>query len=494
MVIHVYDDSSDSGVTNPPDLGPDMAVRFTSIKLDICLEGMDEESEEVPGVAIPDGSVHTNAPRSMLTLESTRILGLPGMLILNWDSSAIKLYATPEGEDEVTSYAVPWSHFPGAVFFAEGFAPTHAAMRCFASLAPTCHDWLQAVVLQVGITFADPDDPTWSELAERKVILSDDETRLKISIRPQQDSFENVLALLGADVVLSSSATAPAGIVLEMNADNTCFYQESVGSVLKIALTQDQLRNMGLLPEQPQDLLQEKAWYDTGFDVTVNSPNLLDGREFDRMVPFESRGQCTRAIYGGLEATPPNSPLDRTFFQAAGREILAASYWWSASPLRQLMNQADVFYYSGHGYHSPGNLEAGSANDVSPYWTNDLDIAIFAGCSVLDINDYNNNFTNQTDHLLSPGKTWASVGPDVMLGYNYTAPTDMQGSDMIILNWASNHSNGEDAITAWKNANDNSHGRNACAIQEGAGYYYFHKTPGLLFNTYTWTFIPESEW
>ena len=57
------------------------------------------------------------------------------------------------------------------------------------------------------------------------------------------------------------------------------------------------------------------------------------------------------------------------------------------------------------------------------YWNRDLKCVIFAGCSVLDVNDYNGNYK----------------------------------------------------VDAWMRANDNRNGRNACAIVRDCKYIYFHK-------------------
>jgi hypothetical protein len=73
-----------------------------------------------------------------------------------------------------------------------------------------------------------------------------------------------------------------------------------------------------------------------------------------------------------------------------------------------------------------------SAADVTGQWNRDLDVVVFAGCSVLDINDYNDNFL---DTYPTPGQAWAETGPQFLLGYKNSAPFDSQGSDTIIAYW-----------------------------------------------------------
>jgi hypothetical protein len=81
----------------------------------------------------------------------------------------------------------------------------------------------------------------------------------------------------------------------------------------------------------------------------------------------------------------------------------------------------------------------------------------------------------------------------VLLGYNYFAPLDSQGSALIVASWLSNRTSLGD-IDAWMNANDNTNGRNACAIQKDVGYYYFHRSGFYPFYQYTKTFVEKSTW
>ena len=182
-------------------------------------------------------------------------------------------------------------------------------------------------------------------------------------------------------------------------------------------------------------------------------------------------------------------------FQATGVELITAAYAGCESGKYQLMNQADYFYFSGHGSHATGVLQGGfSAAAVIGYWDKDLECVIISGCSVLDINDYNNNYDGEA-HTRSPGKEWEGTGPAVLLGYNYYAPNDLQNSDSIIANWCTYRTTLSD-MNAWNEANDNSNGRNACVIVPGIEYGYFHKTPTWIpfVNDYVWTEIEYTDW
>jgi hypothetical protein len=349
-------------------------------------------------------------------------------------------------------------------------------------------------VPKIELEISDPDSSQWVELEEKKVILSDKELRIKIKIAPKLDSLSDIFNVLGTELSIKTSGTAPSGHVFALNAQTAELVQQSSWSELRVVRTRDQLRSLGVLPLSENDPVEEKAWLDTGVPDLSAASNLSDGLAFDAL-PFESRGRCTSD--GNLHSEPPNSPIDKTFFQAAGREIITVRYGGATSPRHQIMNQADVFYYSGHGYHSTGALACGEPSQVQSYWNQDLKCAVFAGCSVLDINDYNRRWRfDLLEHIASPGKHWELVGPAVMLGYNYKAPLDTQGAAEIITRWITDRSVMGD-VGAWMNANDRPTGHNACAIVKGLRYYYFKRIRPLnprQPTTYMLTVVEAGEW
>ena len=74
----------------------------------------------------------------------------------------------------------------------------------------------------------------------------------------------------------------------------------------------------------------------------------------------------------------------QNFFKAAGCEVLEVVYGEIASEQKQIMNQADYFYYSGHGFHKFANIDDFEPADVAGFWRKDLDCVIISGCAVLD--------------------------------------------------------------------------------------------------------------
>ena len=94
---------------------------------------------------------------------------------------------------------------------------------------------------------------------------------------------------------------------------------------------------------------------------------------------------------------------------------------------------------------------------VVPYWDRDLNCLILSACSVLDINDYNGRYDPGEGHEDSPGLQWENVGPNVLLGYNYKAPSDKGGATAAMINeWIAARGTTGDA-DAWMNANASAH-------------------------------------
>ena len=90
-------------------------------------------------------------------------------------------------------------------------------------------------------------------------------------------------------------------------------------------------------------------------DVEYRRNCLADSEAFSGL-GYQFRGKATGDATKTLESTPPNSRLSESFFKAAGCEVIQSVYAGMESNKRQIMNQADYFYYSGHGRHSDGSL------------------------------------------------------------------------------------------------------------------------------------------
>ena len=128
-------------------------------------------------------------------------------------------------------------------------------------------------------------------------------------------------------------------------------------------------------------------------------------------------------------------------------------------------------------------------------WRDGLNIVIIAGCSVLDINDYNDNYTG-SQHNDSPGKCWATTGPSYLLGYNFSGPSDRGGGADIARDAAGYLQ--LNPITAWYKANLKAGAWNACAIENTMTYkdYYYFETVTVFKKALraVWTRVSETEW
>lgn len=237
----------------------------------------------------------------------------------------------------------------------------------------------------------------------------------------------------------------------------------------------------GTPPEDEDDGVSEFASSDDAV-TTPASSNHDDGDAFDAAMTARGWRAVGQARDRGSE--PILRPAaNRPFVTHAGTEQLWFTLWGLTTPRRQVRQQADWFYYSGHGLLITGvlRLPDGDITADEVRWDGDLDVAIIAGCSVLGIKDYRaRHFPPGTpiltfeqwrlasaNGLASPGEEWEQTGPDFLLGYAYAAPADVQGSLDILEDFLAAVDAGNDVVTAWGMANDpavNPTGSNAAAI------------------------------
>lgn len=250
--------------------------------------------------------------------------------------------------------------------------------------------------------------------------------------------------------------------------------------------------------------------YNAGDGVNYEDGNAQDGLEWERREAAAGGTQLGRAA-----RLKPSEKASRSYrstippitsaIQAAGFEDLIVERQ-SLKAWTRVKNQAHSLYVSSHGLTS-GDLFADDAitgvpaSSVQPTWSNgNLDLAIFAGCSVLDIGNFN-GWTNPGAGA-SPGLQWKSAGRPassgrpgcIFLGYNATAPLgnvyepagSLHGDTRILgfyydqLGQQSNPASSESKALAWLLANAGMEQRiadDACAITDD--YYYFIRTKSI---------------
>lgn len=204
---------------------------------------------------------------------------------------------------------------------------------------------------------------------------------------------------------------------------------------------------------------------------------------------------------------PPSHPIDMleltvSFLQSGGcRYIYAGVLGVTKSGFYK--DQADFLYYSGHG-HSDVNSFTIGANKFSPshlsrgQWKDpkqgaDLDIVIFAGCSLMDVTGTQDPNMGLTAHN---GKAWAATGPKYFLGYEGYAPLDNTGlPQQIIERWADEWeftgSFGK-PFEAWKTANDAANRHQAAVLDTTTvprEAWHFIKRLNLF---WVWEKVPDS--
>ena len=343
---------------------------------------------------------------------------------------------------------------------------------------------------KVDVAVCSPDDPDWSELDVSRVILDAEDLRIKVTVTPQMASLSACRQKFGDYVTIKTSGTCPQGMSVSL--DGALFANVEGKSEIRLSRSFIQLRALGLLPAQDDDGVDEMAWMDMGTQSGTDGSNLMDSDAFS-CLNLAFRGKATKETSLDFTSIPPNSPISETFFQAAGCELLQASYGGATSLSGQIMNQADVFYYSGHGFHLYKTLSPGLGPEkIEGKWNRDLDCLVLSACSVLDINDYNDNYKFEPEeHCASPGKDWERVGPSIMLGYNYSAPSDASGATTRIVNIWRSHRTLFGDVKAWMLANRNNNAWNACAIVKGEKYVYMK--PSFFLKKIV-VEVPKEEW
>ena len=330
-------------------------------------------------------------------------------------------------------------------------------------------------VLKASVEICSPDDPDWGELDESRVVLDNESLRIKIKIVPSIDTLAVCREAFGDAIVIKTSGTNPQGVAVPIDS-SAQFTRSPSCAEIRISKTRDQLKSLGLVPQSDEDGVNEMASYDVGSLAGNDGSNINDSFAFFGLA-YQYRGLASNEQTMTLESPRANAPLSKSFFQAAGAERIVVSYCDSQSATRQIMNQSDYFYYSGHGYHDFGIVDEYEASDVISHWDRDLQCVIFAACSILDINDYNGNYAlNPQSHDASPGKTWENVGPAVLLGYNYVAPADASGRPQKVIEEWIGMRGGIGDVLAWMNANALWGNANACAIEKDLKYTYFKKS------------------
>jgi hypothetical protein len=279
---------------------------------------------------------------------------------------------------------------------------------------------------------------------------------------------------------------------------------------IRITIPEIDRKRLNLLPSSGETDLTIYSTFDY---VSDGESNLSDSQAFIDAMINGSMGQPAGYAHNktptDLGSLTPHSHPDGTFLQSAGCEVLSISFQ-SVSKPTQIMNQGEIFYFSGHGF--PGERATGptftvndtqtlNGTDLKKYWSDDLNLVVIAGCSVVNVNNWNPNpayFAATTGPNIDyyPGEFMNLSGPRFILGYGSSAPRDTQNADVIASTFTSEYlQNTADPFSAWRDANNNSNGRNATAIERNIRFGYFERQEilGITYD-YIWTTKPFSEW
>jgi len=369
-------------------------------------------------------------------------------------------------------------------------------------------------LLPVEVDYIMPNSQTWEDvISDSRVIMNDESTKIRIQIKGIS-LYAAQLDQAGLEGLYLKTNLTRAGLpeVLLPFSHKTCtVIQKQDLTEIRYELTAFDLSALNLLPSSGQP---DFSVY-SALDYNAGAPsNFLDSQAFlDRMaagLQGPPAGYANNKPNVNLFSVPPQSLPHTTFMQSAGAEVLCARFG-TIKKSRQVMNQGKMFYFSGHGgdgdyMYGPtfpiSDDDSVDALDLKAYWTGGLDIAIIAGCYVVNINNWHpDDITFSTGTIgpgagYYPGKFMNTTGPRFILGYGNKAPADDQNSDKIIAEFTNSYlENKSTPFTAWRNANDNPNGRNATAIEKNTRYGYFEKVTLLGVTVdYAWTIKNYSEW
>ena len=311
-------------------------------------------------------------------------------------------------------------------------------------------------------------------------VLVGESVIVKATVGGSEMTVSDFVGLFGGRIRLKSyyvdfdGAHDIAGAAIPISATTTTSQGQNV---FRVSVAAAWLQSNGIIRNADDEIVAK-----TSVDM-ANGPDAgsdrIDSDCFDENTAGRLYGRARGRWGGNADAQIPEGEFNLKTVQAAGTGCLMASCGASCSTKKQCQQQADVFYYSGHGEHDTGRLYGVAVPaDVTNHWR-DVETVIFAGCSVLDIGDKGNHYSNPASHSASPGLKWATLsGASALLGYCWKAPLDNQGGVQIINSWCANRSSLGD-VAAWMRANDNMNGRNACAIRLLQGgkieYRYFRR-------------------
>lgn len=296
---------------------------------------------------------------------------------------------------------------------------------------------------------------------------------------------------------IHSSVTNPTGYLDEyvVKADSVLTLQSGD---IRVTYKTPTLQTIGVLPSSETDSVNEFASCDNA-TTTPASSNHTDSNAFDTNMVAKSYTQRGKARDNGTYSSVPTNFISRAnydFMKHGGVQLI----WFTMCPAeaekRQVRQQADWLYWSGHGHQSNATLSTldQEFDPSDAQWNKELDVVILAGSSVLDIKDYRAQsfgVLTYAEWLLacgdwSPGAQWENTGSGYFLGYNWSAPTDVQGSAGIVNSLFSALNGGASIPAAWGQANNLAIGRNACVIDTTTNpyeYWYWNEQSG----TPVWT-------
>ena len=320
----------------------------------------------------------------------------------------------------------------------------------------------------------------WTELPWDSVIPSDKGVKVRVGFYPPVSSvdqfpFDVLIATFGKDRPRWEPAPL-SGAELAAN-----------GMELRLSVSNEQLKTWGMLPcgedddgeggvehcsidcFDPKESTRYADAYNTYDDedaFALGCRSLNGWSDEKQRVDAKAGGNWAdtgkpiwfAAAPRTQRSIPPWTARAHAEYIRAGGAVYVEARCDDKSDRGMIQNQADWLYIDSHGGSTcdgipkppgcterphnasrpTGQLYAYGGVYVHPRevdWHKDLNVVIFQGCGILDIDDRNGNVDDNGDGVAevgteghpSPGRLWAATGPRCLLGYNTSGPSEMPG-------------------------------------------------------------------
>lgn len=367
------------------------------------------------------------------------------------------------------------------------------------------------LLVPLTFDFVSPDSVDWSAVyGSKEVFLKNENIRVKAMLSGVEFSKWHLIKNLGLDAInLATPSFSPALVSLEGPSPYLSLHKLNFRTEIRCELNPIQAKNFHLIQDENiDDSIEEWSSVDV---VSESGDSTFDDSDAFmlecKQETLNQRGAATDIREINILGNPLEARATKSFMKSGGAmRIRAAIPAIELEANGLVQNQADIFYYSGHGTslgtdgHGffSNTPDVTSLGELNNHWNGDLDLIIISGCALCNIN---NHVANPLYYPPPSGPhagyypgvdLEATIGAKFAVGYGSSGPSDKSGTKIIIKEFMRNRHHG--IFLAWRNANSANRSWNATAIEKGVKMGYFNKSSVLGIDIHEWTEISKENW